>query len=231
MGSPLRDEYGNLLPRAENPELARPAFGLPTTAALAALLVLTALAYLIAPWLVRRALQRSSRSGPSSVALLQAGRALDMLYPPNMELPWRLRPGPLGEDRLSALRREYDLGMVACAAATFSASAWLVTALLATYAHLTEFWWSTLQVLTGLTVAFLGFLACYNLQPLPRHDRPSWLRRAIVALPVLATLVLFGLATPSPSLTGELSTFNGLRFLTMSSLVSPTAPCCVSRRR
>jgi len=119
--------------------------------------------------------------------------------------------------------------MAACVAAIFCAAAWLSTAFLAVYARPTPFWWSLLRVLILCAVAGLAALACYKLQPLPRHDRPSLVRRALVAAPVIATLVLFGLSTPSPRLMGEIPTFNGLRFLSLSSLVSPSVPVlCVA---
>jgi hypothetical protein len=99
-----------------------------------------------------------------------------------------------------------------------------VSALLATYATLPPWGWLALRLAGWIAVGVLAILVARALQPLPGRDRPSRLRRAFVTVPVLATLAAFGAAAPSPRLMGELSTLNGLRFLTLSSLVSPTVP-------
>ena len=174
--------------------------------------------------MVRRALAWAGLPPGPRQGLVQIGRSLDMLYPPDMELPWRLFASAPSGDRLAGLRREHVLGSVACAGATLCAGFWMATALLATYATLPRWAWHTLQVTSWLAVGVLAIVAGPALQPLPRYERPSRLRRAFVTVPVLATLVAFGASAPSPRLTGELSTLNGLRFLTLSSLVSPTVP-------
>jgi hypothetical protein len=113
---------------------------------------------------------------------------------------------------------------VACVAAVLCAAVWLATALAATYLSVPKDVWTAARIVSLAMVAIVAVLAVRALWPLPRRDQPSLLRRGLVALPVLATLIAFGFSVPSPRLTGELSTFNGQRFLTLSSLVSPTVP-------
>jgi hypothetical protein len=218
---PLRDEDGRERPATS---ASRDRYRLPRTAALVGLLVLLATGLLAAPWLVRRALASPALPPGPRQGLVQVGRALDMFYPPDMELPWRLFASTPSGDRRAGLRREHLLASVACAAATLCAGFWLVSALLATYATLGPSAWLALRLASWIAVGVLAILVARALQPLPGHDRPSRLRRAFVTVPVLATLVAFGAAAPSPGLMGELSTLNGLRFLTLSSLVSPTVP-------
>ena len=134
-------------------------YRLPRTAALIGLLVLLATGFLSAPWMVRRALaSRALPPGPRQ-GLVQIGRSLDMLYPPDMELPWRLFASAPSGDRLAGLRREHVLGSVACAGATLCAGFWMATALLATYATLPRWAWHSLQVTSWLAVGVLAIVA------------------------------------------------------------------------
>jgi hypothetical protein len=210
------------LPADVSERLRGDRFRLPLSAALAGLLVCLALGYLSAPAIVRRALTPRLRLPRPPV--VNAGRALDMMYAPGARLPWRSEAATPCGAQLATLRREHLVGRLSCVAPALLAGLWLAAALLATYVSVKPLVWSATRVLVCTTVAALTVIALVALRPVRGQTLPFFLRRAAVSAVVVLTLALFAAAVPGPRLTGELSALNGLRYLTLSSLVSPTVP-------
>jgi len=197
-------------------------FRLPRSAALAGLLVCLALGYLSAPAIVRRGL--SPRRRLPAAGAVHAGRALDMMYAPGARLPWRSDAATPGGAQLATLRSEHRVGRLSCFAPALVAGLWLAAALLATYAQVGPSGWIAVKILAWLLAAVLIVLALVALRPLRVQPVPFFVRRWLAATVAVVTLVLFAAAVPGPRLTGELSALNGLRYLTLSSMVSPTVP-------